>query len=75
MEIKCPYCHKNQNQKPIKSWTYGKMIEKRTETVTKWGATVNCARYSCKCGKTFNFYLTTKGKYWTIPKSKAKIKK
>jgi len=70
MEIKCPYCNSEQKQKPVKSWVYGKMIEKRTETGTLWGAQVNCSRYSCKCGKSFNFFLTTKGKFWTIPKSK-----
>ena len=70
MEIKCPYCHKNQNQKPIKSWGYGRMIEKRTKDGTIFGASVNCARYSCVCGKAFNFFLTTKGKSWTIPKLK-----
>ena len=47
------------------------MIEKRTkEGGTKFGASVNCARYSCVCGKAFNFFLTTKGKSWTIPKLK-----
>ena len=66
----CPYCNREQNQKPVKSWAYGKMIEKRTENGTKWGASVNCSRYSCNCGKSFNFFLTTKGKFWTIPKSK-----
>lgn len=70
MEIECPHCKKNQSQKPVKSWAYGKMIEKRTKTGTIFGASVNCSRYSCKCGKNFNFFLTTKGKSWTIPKSK-----
>ena len=68
MEIKCPHCNKKQKQKPIKSWVYGKMIESRTKTGTKWGASVNCSRHSCSCGKSFNFYFTSKGKYWTIPK-------
>ncbi len=72
MEIICPYCKTQQKQKPEKSWVYGKMIEERTKSGTKWGASVTCSRYSCKCGKSFNFFLTTKGKFWTIPKSKTK---
>jgi len=72
MKIKCPYCNTEQKQKPVKSWAYGKMIENRTASETIWGASVNCSRYSCKCGKSFNFFLTTKGKFWTIPKSKKK---
>ena len=75
MEIKCPHCEKKQEQKPLKSWHYGKMIEKRTENGTEWGASVKCSHYSCKCGKPFRFYLTTKGKYWTIPKSNKKSKR
>ena len=71
MAIKCPFCNKNQKQKPLKSWAYGKMIEKRTKGGTKWGASVNCSRYTCNCGKFFNFYLTSKGRHWTIPKSKS----
>jgi len=70
MEIKCPHCDKNQKQKPVKSWQYGKMIEEKTKSGTKWGASVNCSHYYCNCGKSFKFYLTTKGKFWTIPKSK-----
>ena len=70
MKIKCPFCNKNQEQEPLKSWAYGKMIEKRTKEGTKWGASVNCSQYHCECGKPFRFYLTTKGKFWTIPKSK-----
>jgi len=70
MEIKCPQCNKKQNQEPKKSWQYGKMIEERTKEGTKWGAAVKCSQYSCSCGKSFKFYLTTKGKFWTIPKSK-----
>ena len=72
MDVICPLCGKKQDQKPIKSWSYGKMIEKRTpkEGGTVWGASVNCSQYHCKCGKPFRFYLTTKGKSWTIPKSK-----
>lgn len=74
MEIICPFCDKNLKEQPIKSWTYGKMIEKKTEKGTEWGASVTCSRYSCKCGHRFNFFLTTKGKSWTIPKSKIKKK-
>jgi len=72
MKIKCPYCKSEQKQKPIKSWAYGKMIERRTKSGIKLGASINCSRYSCKCGKLFNFFITTKGKFWTIPKSKKK---
>ena len=46
------------------------MIEKRAGKEIKWGASVNCSHYYCECGKAFRFYLTTKRKYWTIPKSK-----
>jgi len=70
MEIKCPQCHENQKQQPTKTWSYGKMIEERNKKGTKWGASVKCSMYYCKCGKSFRFYLTTKGKFWTIPKSK-----
>lgn len=66
---KCPFCGKNQTQNPIKTWAYGKMIEKRTSEKTTMGASVNCSRYECKCGKLFNFYVSPK-KNWTIPKSK-----
>ncbi len=69
-EIKCPICNIEQKQKPKKSWTYGKMIEKRTAKKTSWGASVKCSIYECKCGKSFKFYLTAKGKSWTIPKRK-----
>ena len=74
MKIKCPFCNKNQEQKPLKSWKYGKMIEKRTVDGTQWGAAVNCSQYRCECGKPFRFYLTTKGKSWTIPKLKEPTK-
>ena len=70
MKIKCPYCNKNQKQKLIKSWAYGRMITNRTKNGIVWGTSVKCSRYSCNCGKIFNFYLTSKGKYWTIPKKK-----
>jgi len=70
MVPKCPFCGKEHTQKPIKSWTYGKMIEKKVESGTRWGGVITCTRYRCKCGKSFNFYLTTKGKSWTIPKKK-----
>jgi len=66
----CPVCDKEQKQKPKKTWTYGKMIEKRTIDGTEWGASVKCSSYACKCGKSFRYYLTAKGKSWTIPKRK-----
>jgi len=70
LKIKCPFCDKEQKQDPKKTWAYGTMIEKRTKGEgTVRGAACKCSRYSCNCGKSFNFYLTTKGKYWTIPKS------
>ena len=69
MEIKCPFCNKNQKQEPIKSWAYGKMIQERTNEGTKWAASVNCSRYLCKCSKKFNYYKS-KNKSWTIPKKK-----
>ena len=72
MNIKCPYCRKKQEQKPTKVWAYGKMIESKTKNETKWGASVNCSQYYCECGKAFRYYLTTKGKDWTIPKPKSK---
>lgn len=75
MSVLCPSCGKTQSQEPTKSWTYGKMIEKRTSKGTKWGASVNCSQYYCECGKPFRFYLTTKGKSWTIPKSKKALEK
>ncbi|MDE1818480.1 MAG: hypothetical protein KGI19_07745 [Thaumarchaeota archaeon] len=46
------------------------MIERRDTSGTKWGAAVTCSRYLCKCGKPFNYFLSSKGKSWTIPKSK-----
>ena len=70
MSVSCPVCGKKQSQEPTKSWSYGKMIEARTKKKTVWGASVQCSPYRCKCGKAFRFYLTTKGKSWTIPKSK-----
>jgi len=73
VDTKCPFCGKKQNQKPIKSWNYGKMIESKDKSGTKWGAAVTVARYLCVCGKPFNFFSTAKGKSWTIPKVK-KIK-
>lgn len=72
-DIVCPFCGIKQIQKPIKSWNYGKMIEHRGTSGTTWGATVKCARYLCKCSKPFNYFLTSKGKSWTIPKLKKKI--
>jgi hypothetical protein len=69
-KILCPICDKEQKQEPKKSWTYGKMIEGRTVDGTQWGASVRCSMYDCKCGKSFRYYLTVKGKSWTIPKKK-----
>ena len=71
MDVKCPFCKSIQTKQPVKAWVYGKMIEKRTKKETTWGSSVSCSRYICKCGKPFNFFLTTKGKFWTIPKSKS----
>jgi len=70
MNIKCPQCGIIQSQEPTKSWNYGKMIEKRTSKGTVWGASIKCSQYYCECGNPFRFYLSTKGKSWTIPKSK-----
>lgn len=70
MVVKCPFCEIEQKQKPSKTWAYGTMIKARTEKGIEWGASVKCSQYNCECGKPFRFYLTTKGKYWTIPKSK-----
>ena len=46
-------CNKEQKQKPMKSWTYGKNISVK--------------RFECKCGKFFNFY-DNGNVTWTIPK-------
>jgi hypothetical protein len=70
MKIICPYCNQSQKKEAKKTWSYGKMIEKRTKSETVWGASINCSQYYCECGKPFRFYLTSKGKFWTIPKSK-----
>lgn len=69
-KIVCPNCNKVQKQNPKKSWTYGKMIVGRTTKGTQWGPSVECSMYDCSCGKSFRYYLTAKGKSWTIPKSK-----
>lgn len=71
MDIKCPLCKSIQKKQPTKSWTYGKIIERKTKKGTEWGASINCSHYICECGKPFNFFLTTKGRSWTIPKSKS----
>ena len=70
MKIICPYCNQSQKKEAKKTWSYGKMIEKRTKEGTVWGSAVTCSMYTCKCEKPFRFYFTTKGKSWTIPKSK-----
>lgn len=69
MEIICPHCKENQKSKPVKSWMYGKIIEKHTSKGTKFGPSVECSRFLCKCGKPFNYYKS-KNKDWTIPKIK-----
>jgi len=65
----CPFCGKNQSEKPEKSWSYGKLIEKHTDEKITLGAKVSCSRYLCACGKKFNYYKSPK-KTWTIPKQK-----
>ena len=53
---KCPICSKPQLQKPTKDWKYGN---------------VQCFRYLCStCDKSFNYYISSNGKQWTIPKPK-----
>ena len=70
LNINCPNCDTKQLQKPIKTWTYGKLIIKRTVKGTTWGASITCSQYFCKkCQKKFNHY-TSKNKSWSIPKSK-----
>jgi len=51
--ITCPFCKKNQNKKPLKSW--------------KYGTDVGVSRFKCTCGKLFNYYKSSKSE-WTIPK-------
>ena len=72
MKIVCPICNIEQKNQPTKTWSYGKMIKKRTKSGTVWGASVNCSQYYCKCGKPFKLYLTSNGKSWTILKVKLK---
>lgn len=74
--VKCPYCRKNQKKDPVKTWSFGKLIESRTEEGTKWGTSINCSQYYCeKCGKSFLYYLTKNGKSWTNPKYKKVVRK
>ena len=47
----CPHCDKKQ-KKYNKTWGYGK---------------IKVFRYSCECGKSFNFYVGPKST-WSIPK-------
>ena len=69
--IKCPLCGLTQKQDPVKKWNYGKIIKKRSTDGTQWGAAIHCSRYCCnKCEKFFNFYVSSKDKTWTIPKTK-----
>ena len=72
MNIKWPFCTKIQKKDPVKTWSFGKLIENRTEEEgTTWGASIDCSHYYCeKCKKSFLFYLTKKGKSWTNPKPK-----
>ena len=67
-DLKCPFCGKLQKDEPSKSWFYGRKIK---DSTAKSVASITCSRYNCECGKPFNFYLTTKNKSWTIPKSKS----
>ena len=68
-QITCPRCQKTQTQKPEKNWQYGKIISKRTKDGTEWGAAIHCSRYYCKkCEQSFNYYVSSKNKTWTIPK-------
>lgn len=73
MKPKCPFCNSTQNQKPMKMWQYGKLIQKRTKDGNKMGASIQCSRFMCKCGMFFIFYETTKGKTWTNPKPKVYV--
>ena len=55
-KIKCPECGELQSENCVKEWKYGY---------------VQCFRYNCKkCEKFFNYYISSKGKTWTIPKPK-----
>lgn len=51
--IICPYCETMQEEHClINSWEYGH---------------AKVSRFKCRCGKTFNFYKSSKSS-WTIPK-------
>ena len=51
------------------NWQYGKIISKKTKDGTEWGAAIHCSRYYCKkCEQSFNYYVSSKNKTWTIPK-------
>jgi len=52
-DIKCPYCKNSDNHESVKSWKY---------------KTTSVVRYKCKCGKFFQYYESSNGNYWTIPK-------
>ncbi len=56
MSAKCPFCNKEQTQKPKNEWKYNNDL-------------VNVAAYSCECGKNFKHYKSKKAE-WTIPKKK-----
>jgi hypothetical protein len=55
MNPKCPFCDKEQKQKPLKTWQYSK--------------TVAVSQYICRCSGRFRFYKGDKNS-WTIPKKK-----
>ena len=54
MKPNCPFCGRKQTDKPVKTWSYGK---------------IEVNRYLCQCKKTFNHYQSEKSS-WTIPKRK-----
>ena len=49
----CPYCKNIEKHEDVKYWKYG---------------TISVIRYKCKCGKFFQYYESSNGNYWTIPK-------
>jgi len=69
MDVLCPFCGNKQKQLPVKTWPYGKLIQKVVSgKTTVMGSHITCSRYQCKCGKFFNFYQTKNNKSWTNPK-------
>lgn len=59
-EVKCPFCGKQQNRNPLKTWRYVPSIK--------------VSRYKCSCKKIFNYYDSPKGS-WTIPRGYRTIRK